>query len=233
MKIEILGVKIDIIDRQGVITKISEWLRGESQHLVTTINPEFLVEANKNKEFKDVLNFASLNTCDGMGLVLMSGRKLIRVTGVDITEDLLNGKMTGAKLYLLGGSQTSIDKLRKKYSNIVGGRSGGKLKDGKFENQHEIIEDIKSSKANIILVALGQVKQEKWINDNLSKIKQVRVGIGIGGTFDYLSGEFKRPPKVFRSLGLEWLYRLIKQPSRIGRIWRAVVVFPLLVLLKK
>jgi len=77
------------------------------------------------------------------------------------------------------------------------------------------------------------VRQEMWINSNLSLMPGIKVAIGIGGTFDFLSGQIKRAPKWMRNLGLEWLFRLIKQPSRIGRIWNAVVVFGWMVLRKK
>jgi N-acetylglucosaminyldiphosphoundecaprenol N-acetyl-beta-D-mannosaminyltransferase len=96
-----------------------------------------------------------------------------------------------------------------------------------------VIKKINDSGANILLVAFGQVKQEIWIKDNLPLMPSVKVGIGIGGTFDYLTGKIKRPPAWLRRVGLEWSYRLIIMPSRAGRIYNATVKFTWLVLKEK
>ena len=127
--------------------------------------------------------------------------------------------------------------MKDKYpeAQIVGAEDGGKLKSGEWvlEENNKVIENINNSGANLLLVAFGQVRQEMWIDKNLPLMPGVKVAIGIGGTFDFLSGQIKRAPKWMRSLGLEWLFRLIKQPSRIGRIWNAVIVFGWKVLREK
>ena len=226
MKIEILSVKIDQINLSESIKKITDFLNSTKQHYVVTVNPEFVVEASKNEEFKQVLNNASLSTCDGIGLVLVSGGKLKRVTGVELTESLLLEK--GVRVFLLGGEEGSGEKLAAMHSNIiVGFERGGKINQENWEldDNKKVIEKINSSGANILLVGFGQVKQEMWIKNNLSKMSGVKVAIGVGGTFDYLSGNVRRAPKWMRGLGLEWLFRLITQPRRIGRILNATVKF--------
>jgi len=97
----------------------------------------------------------------------------------------------------------------------------------------QIIQAVNTSGAKLLLVAYGAPKQDLWIAKHLSKMPTVRVAIGVGGTFDFLSGTIKRAPRWLRSLGLEWLWRLILQPWRIKRIWTAVVIFPMLVLMSK
>ena len=249
MKTNILGVGIDNLELGQVLNQIEEWINGDNQHLIATVNSEFILEAQKNKEFKDVLNGASLATCDGSGPMWASkflhGQKLARVTGVDLTEALLSppfqggvrGGLPGLKIYLLGGAEGVAQGVKDKYpeAQIVGADDGGKLKSGEWvlEENNKVIENINNSGANLLLVAFGQVRQEMWIDKNLPLMPGVKVAIGIGGTFDFLSGQIKRAPKWMRSLGLEWLFRLIKQPSRIGRIWNAVIVFGWKVLREK
>ena len=242
MKLKILGVNIDKISLSETLNSISGLITGQSQHLIATVNPEFIVEAQKNSEFATVLNSATINTCDGAGLQwaarFLYGENIPRVTGVDLVQELLKSKTGNYKIFLLGGAEGVAAGLRQKYpENIVGAESGGKLnkivKPWVLENNDNIIEKINESGANIILVAFGQVKQEIWILGNLPLIPSVKVGIGIGGTFDYLTGKVKRPPAWMRRAGLEWLYRLVMMPERAGRIYNATVKFAWLILNEK
>lgn len=236
MKQEILGVNLDIIDADQTIEQITNFLELASQNYIVTVNPEFIVEANSNEKFKAVLNKASLALCDGIGLVLVTGGKLKRVTGVDLSERLLGGEIPNSKIFLLGGTGESAKALVLQYpATIVGAEKGGtvNLKTWLLDNNEIIINKINKSGANILLVGFGQVKQEMWLSQNLEKLPNIKVAIGVGGTFDYLSGQVKRAPKIFRSLGLEWLFRLINQPARINRIFNATVKFLILFLFKK
>jgi N-acetylglucosaminyldiphosphoundecaprenol N-acetyl-beta-D-mannosaminyltransferase len=234
MKKEILGVKIDQVYLGDVINNISDFLQSKEQHYIVTVNPEFIVEAQKNNDFKKVLNNASVATCDGFGLSLVSGFKLKRVTGVDLSQDLLDKKWL--KIFLLGGDENSAKKVRENNpTTVVGSERGGKIdkKTWKLSDNKEIIEKINKSEANILLVGFGQVKQEMWIDKNLSKMPNIKVAIGVGGTFDYLSGNIRRAPGWMRNIGLEWLFRLISQPTRITRIFNATVKFLWLFIFKK
>lgn len=242
MKIDILGINIDKVSLIETLEKIGRLIAGESQHLVATVNPEFIVEAQKNSEFAKALNQATIATCDGAGLQwaagFLAGQRLTRVTGVDLTLELLRGEVPGVRIYLLGGADGIAAELQKKYpQSIVGAESGGKLErvgeSWILEDQDKVIKKINGSGANILLAAFGGAKQEIWLYYNLSLMPGVKVGIGVGGTFDYLTGRVKRPPSWMRRAGLEWLYRLIVMPSRAGRIYNATVKFPLLVLKEK
>ncbi|MFA6593990.1 MAG: WecB/TagA/CpsF family glycosyltransferase [Candidatus Buchananbacteria bacterium] len=237
----ILGIKIDELSEVEVLTKIGEWLTAEGQRQIATVNPEFVVAAQSNSEFKNLLNRIALNTCDGFGLVLAARlfhrRRLPRVTGADLSGNLLKGKLPSAKIYLLGGAPGVAEAIRTKFvfNGIVGAEDGGKINaDGKIlEDNGAVIARINSSGANILLVAFGQVKQETWIAENLPWLPGIKVAIGVGGTFDFLTGRVPRAPEWMRSIGLEWLYRLIKEPKRFGRIWRATAVFSWLALKEK
>lgn len=228
MAINILGVKIDNIDLKESLKKIDDFLNSGNQHYIVTVNPEFIVEAQKNEKFKEILNGSSLSICDGFGLVLASGGKLKRITGVDLSEELLKGQINSARIFLLGGAGENAKLLMAGYPQTVSGAEAGGIVNKKnwlLDNNEIIIKKINDSKANILLVGFGQVKQEMWLSKNLEKLPHIKVGIGVGGTFDYLSGHIKRAPKFLRLLGLEWLFRLFTQPKRISRIFNATIKF--------
>jgi N-acetylglucosaminyldiphosphoundecaprenol N-acetyl-beta-D-mannosaminyltransferase len=156
-----------------------------------------------------------------------------RVTGVDLMEEICkNSPKNNLKIYLLGAEEGIAEKVRevleKKYPDIkiVGTFSGTP----KIEDEKEITSKVNDSKAQILFVAYGAPKQELWIVRNLSKMPEVKLAIGVGGSFDFIAGTRKRAPKIMQKLGLEWLYRLLQEPSRTGRIYNAAVKFPIKVL---
>lgn len=229
---------MSLLNKQQTIQLIKDWVSGSQQKIIVTVNPEFLVLAKNNQNFLNILQTADLATCDGFGLklagLLMSGINLPRVTGVDLSLELLQQR--DCKLFLLGSTNEVLEKMNKKFvqHNIVGYCSGGLMnEDYQLPQQDKIIEQIKNSGANLLLVAFGQIKQEIWIKNNLHLLPNIKVAIGVGGTFDFLSGKIPRAPKLMRQIGLEWLYRLIQEPSRILRIWRATVVFVLIIIKEK
>lgn len=220
--LNLCGVRVDSISREHALKKIRGFLKDNCQHYLVTVNPEFIVLAQKDKEFREILNQADISLPDGVGIVLFS-RFLAhqikeRVTGVDISRAMM--VIEGAKIFLLGGRGGVVQKIAQKNKNIV----------GFTEDLLGAVDKVNQSGANILLVALGAPKQEKWIKANLAKCSNVKVAMGVGGAFDFLAGRIKRAPKFLQKLGLEWLWRLILQPRRLPRIWRAVVVFPILVL---
>ncbi len=224
----LLGVKIDNLGMLDILCRIEEFLKDGKQHQIVTPNPEFIVLAQKDEEFKKILNEASLSIPDGTGIVFASrflgqGMKE-KVSGADLMEKLLtNNKQqttNNPKIFLLGGKNGAARKISEKFSNIA----------GFTENIDNAVNSINESQANILFVALGAPKQEKWIHYNIAKIPSVKVAIGVGGAFDFLSGKVPRAPKFLQKIGLEWLWRFILQPWRIKRIYNAVVKFPWLVI---
>jgi len=158
-----------------------------------------------------------------------------RITGVDMIKKIAKlAAKNKKKVFLLGAgpgiANKAAKKLKKLYPTlkIAGTHEGTPLK----RDEKEIIKKIKAAKTDILLVAYGAPSQEKWIDRNLKSLQGVKLAIGIGGAFDFISGNIPRAPKEFRKYGLEWAYRLYKEPRRIKRILNATVKFPIKVLFK-
>ncbi len=243
---EILDIRIDNLIKQQTLQKVGEFLNSNKQHTIFTPNPEMLVDAQKDEYFKQVLNSGDLNVCDGFGLSFVSGAK--RYPGVDLMQDICAlAEKEGKSVYLLGSGlnevvEKTVAELKIKYPElkIVGFNKGSKiekLKDCKIkydeEQNDELIFQIMMCAPDILFVAFGHGKQEKWIYENLSHLTSVKIAMGVGGAFDYISGKTKRAPLFLRQIGLEWLYRLIKQPSRLSRIFKATVTFVYYIFFKK
>lgn len=230
---KIINVKIDEFSFSEVMEKITVFLSGDKMHQIATVNPEFIMTAQKDTAFKDILNSTDLNVPDGFGLQCAAfyKRKKIgkRLTGVDLTWEMAKlAAEKGYSIYLLGGrpgvAEMTANRLRYLYRNLkIAGTYAG------TPDEEGIIERINSTNADILLVAFGAPKQEKFIAKYKNELK-CKVAMGVGGTFDYISQKVRRAPKWIRSLGLEWLYRLIQQPLRIRRIYTAVIKFPLAVI---
>ncbi|MCK5122903.1 MAG: WecB/TagA/CpsF family glycosyltransferase [Candidatus Pacebacteria bacterium] len=234
-QIKILGVKIDKINNQKILDKVEGFLLSNKQNYIVTLNSEIILKTQKDEEYFHILNNADLSITDGIGLKLaglVSGCNIERIPGADLTKQILqiaqNKKLKIAVLNWRGGlsEKEDIEKaLIKKYHGL-----------------EFIIEDIERDFVNftetesfvnlqnfepaILFVALGAPYQEKLIYHNLSKIPSVKLALGVGGSFDFISGKIKRAPLLFQKLGLEWLWRLIMQPKRWKRIYNAVIVFP-------
>jgi N-acetylglucosaminyldiphosphoundecaprenol N-acetyl-beta-D-mannosaminyltransferase len=232
----ILGVRVDKVDKSLALSNVADFLASHEGHMIFTPNPEMLVDAQKDLYFKEVLNAGDLNLCDGRGLALVAKESIERIPGVDFMIDICEFAAGENKsVYLLGSGSSEVlkeckNKLLAKFPNlkIVGMHPGIHIaNDFTFDSDANdaIIDDIILSAPDILFVAFGHKKQEKWIYGFLPELPSVRVAMGIGGSFDFISGKVKRAPAIFRRLGLEWLYRLVREPRRIKRIWKATVVF--------
>lgn len=236
-------VKIDSLIIDEAYTKAHDFLYNGKQNLIFTPNPEMLVDAQFDEYFKKVLNNGDLNLCDGFGISLLSGGKIKRITGVDFVYKLCELALKENKtVFLLGSSSREIlaktvENLKKQFPKlkIAGFHPGPDIDFLVVEDKNTIlpepeandqaIHEIIMTAPDILLVAFGHNKQEKWIYENIKNLPSVKIAMGVGGTFDYISGGVRRAPCFMRKIGLEWLYRLIRQPSRISRIWKATVVF--------
>jgi N-acetylglucosaminyldiphosphoundecaprenol N-acetyl-beta-D-mannosaminyltransferase len=242
-RIDILGVGVDSGSRQEILKKVAQLLGDGKKHYIVTPNPEFVVLARKDKRFARILAEADLAVPDGIGLILASrlfyGERGLkeRVTGVDLMVEICRvAKEEHWSAFFLGAEEGVAEKcarkLKKKYGlTVLGTRSGWANSLGDEENRLAIEKKVGSRNCHFIFVAYGAGKQEKWIRRNLEKIP-VRVAMGVGGAFDFLSGETTRAPRVVRQLGLEWLWRLAKEPWR----WRrqmALLEFTFLVVKRK
>ena len=223
-RINILGVQVDMVTIPEAADKIVEFLSEDKFHAVYTPNSEIIMEAYRDEAFSEVLNEADLLTADGIGVVYASKylKKPLkeRAAGYDIARLLLQKlNYTDHKLFLFGGkpgvAELAMENMNKDYPqlNIVGTRNGyfGE------EDEDEIIAQINESGADILFVCLGAPRQEKWIYKHKDKLK-VKVAMGVGGSIDVFAGTVQRAPEFFCKTGLEWFYRLMKEPWRAKRM---------------
>jgi N-acetylglucosaminyldiphosphoundecaprenol N-acetyl-beta-D-mannosaminyltransferase len=225
-KITILGVDIDNITltEAGEITKELINKSNKACQIIVAPNTEFIMQAQKDKEFFDILKQAKLATPDSVGVTI--GAKLQnkkfkeRIPGQAYFREVFRvAEKEGFTIYLLGGKDDvpikAKEKLEKDFPNakIVGVHEGFFEKD----SEEDVIKEINALEPNILFVAMGAPRQEKWIYKNKDKLK-VDVSAGQGGTFDYEAGKIQRAPVIFQKLGIEWFWRLLKQPSRIIRM---------------
>lgn len=223
MKTNILGVDVDVVEFNEAVKAVLSFLDGNGPRTVFTPNPEMIMLACKDAGLKDILNLADLVVPDGVGVVLASKLNKVkikeRVAGYDLVQSVFNEiKDRDVSVYFLGSApgvaEEAAVKMMEKYKGlkIIG------TSDGYFDEKKEmlIIDDIKQKNPDIILVGMSMGKQEKWIDLHKHELS-AKVLIGVGGSFDGFSGRVKRAPDIYGKLGIEWLYRLIKQPSRIKR----------------
>lgn len=231
---KVLGVEITPGTRRDLFNTVAQHLRtGEGLLHVVTANPEYVMTARKDLEFAQSLESAGVVTVDGAGLaiamrLLHSGIESERYTGVMLTPDMAQlSAETGAGIFLLGaGPGVAYDaakKLRHDHpgTNIVGTWADGSPRAG---HDDESIRRVRESGASIVLVAYGAPAQIHWIQRNFADLEAsgVKVVAGIGGALDYISGHTPLAPLLVRRLGLEWLYRLAREPWR----WRRQLVLP-------
>lgn len=225
-KVRILGIDVDNInvDEAGEITKELIENSNKSCKVIVAPNTEFIMMAQKDEEFYNILRGADLATPDSVGVMI--GGKLQkkpfkqRIPGQMYFRKVLEvGEKEGWTFYLLGGKDDvpslAAENVKKIYPNIkiVGYHEGFFEKD----SEEDVIKQINELKPNVLFVAMGAPIQEKWIAKHKHELK-VDVAAGQGGTFDYEAGKIQRAPVVFQKLGIEWLWRLILQPSRFFRM---------------
>ena len=222
MRTDVLGVAFDDVTLDEAVDRALAMLEEDGPHMVATPNPEIVQRAQKDREFAGILAQADLVIPDGVGVVYAAkilGRPLKgRVPGIDFASALI-GRMagTGRRLYLLGAApgvaeQAAVN-LRAKYPGLV--VCGAH--DGFFQDDASPAAAIKAARADVVFVCLGFPKQEKWIAAH-GREAGARLYVGLGGSLDVFAGRVERAPESFQRLGLEWLHRLIKEPSRIGRM---------------
>ena len=231
VKKNILGVDITYATKEEVLEYIGLVLENKSQKLsIVTPNPEMVILASKSKEFREILNNADLALCDGVGLLIasqiMAKPLKERISGIDMMDSLCEMACDKAlSIGLLGAGPGVADKaakcLREKYKELKINFIASEWNPNIFPRQG----------LDILFIAYGFPKQEQWIAKHLS-ILPIRVAMGVGGSFDILSGNIRRAPFIVRMMGFEWLYRLIRQPWRWRR-QRALLSFIKLVFMAK
>lgn len=224
----VLGYEIDLLSFQDSIDFAMSKINKEKGLHIITINPEIIAVADKNKELADIIKRSELVLPESSGIksaLRYKGIKQEQIPGIDFAKKLLeyceqnnySVALIGAKKNIL---EKTIENLRKEMPslNIV------YTQDGYYENENIVVNELILKSPQVVLCALGVPKQELFINECRKKYKKA-IYIGIGGSFDVWAGAVQRAPKIFQTLGIEWVYRTMKQPSRIKRIYKALPVF--------
>lgn len=231
--VKLLGTSISTSSKEEVLEYILKRLSGPSKKFyIVTPNPEILVYASTSRSYQEILNDASVSLPDGVG-VLVSGKILkkgikSRITGIDLMLELVaECAKRGLSIGLLGGMGGVAEKtskcLREKYPNLIVNFASdewdAQITDYRLqiaESKKSEIRNQKSYHIDILFVAFGAPKQEEWIAKNLPSL-DVTAAMGVGGAFDYIAGRVPRAPKVVRQVGMEWAFRLLRQPWRARR----------------
>ena len=235
VQVNILGIRVDAVTMTMALNRVEAFIRERQPRLVATANAEMVMLAQEDRLLADILNSADLVLADGAGVVWAAKRLGSgvpeRVAGFDLTQELLaRAAISGYRIFWLGAApgiaETAAQNAAQRYPELV---TVG-IHDGYFAPEDQtIIQIVRDARPDILLCALGVPKQEKWLREHLDQL-QVPVAIGIGGTFDVMAGKARRAPVWMQRAGLEWSYRLIRQPSRLMRML-ALPKFALRVLL--
>ena len=239
MKINIASTRLD-----KVLLRVEKFISDNTKFYIVTPNPELILMAQKDKKLENALNGATLSIPDGIGLKLAVPDLNIIKGRVLFSELVTLATSNNWKVFLLGGlgneAQAATQKLLKTNPQLqIQSFKGPKLDNNAQpatetdkKLQREAIEKINKFAPHLLFVAFGNPKQEIWIHENLSRLN-IGGAMAVGGAFRYVAGISPLPPDPMTALGLEWLWRLVTEPARIGRIWNATVVFPFKVLLSK
>lgn len=230
-KINVRGINFDNVTLAEAAALLGEHIEnGEGMMGVYTPNAEIVQLCIEKNEYYELINSAELIVPDGIGVIkaakILGTPMKERVPGVELGEKMIEYcAKNGHKVYFLGGkpgvASLAAENMAKKYPGleIVGTGDGYFKKEG--EESERVIDEILSSEAELLFVCLGVPVQEKWIFENRNRLSEkVKVCMALGGSLDVYSGNVKRAPVFFRKTGLEWLYRFIKQPSRVGRMMK-------------
>ncbi len=237
--VNVFGLVIHGLDSKEVVSRIETQTESGKFCRIVTANPEILLEAKRNPAYWETLRGADLRLVDGFGLQLVGwlfGSSLKRVTGVDLSEYILaHAERRNWSVALLGGKNGVADRaawqMRQRHPRlrITSYEAGIVTNEGMGDEQtNAALSRLIRIPPDILLVGFGHPKQEEWIAKNAGNIHGLKAAIGVGGTLDYWAGSADRAPKILRSVGFEWLWRLVQEPTRIKRIFRAVIIFPLL-----
>jgi N-acetylglucosaminyldiphosphoundecaprenol N-acetyl-beta-D-mannosaminyltransferase len=226
--ISILSVPVHDVTTEETLSLIDQFVREQTPHQLCTVNPEFIMAAQRDADFRQILQQSALNLPDGIGVVWAAKRVghplRERVAGSDLVGLMADrAQVTGWRIFLLGAAEGVAERaaiiLRERYpqTHIVGTYAGSP----RPEEAADIAARIRSSEADVLLVAYGAPQQDKWIARHIEQTG-VAVAIGIGGSLDFIVGTQQRAPQWMQRVGIEWLYRLAREPWR----WRRQLALP-------
>ena len=235
-RVELLGFGIDKFDFDGAINFALDLIKTKKGGQIVTINPEMIENGLKNPEFAETLNSADLVIPDGVGVkigLILKGINIQRIAGIEFSHKLIEECATNKFPIALIGAKPHI--IYQAQENLQAEFPDLKItyfQNGYFSDKQRVLAELKEKSPKLILVALGSPKQEDFIKEARLLLPQSLM-IGVGGSFDVWSGNVERAPIAFQKLGLEWLYRTIKEPKRIKRIFPTLPRFILRVMFSK
>lgn len=230
--VNILGIKISDLKKKELLERINYFLNSNKSNYLVTPNPEIILTAQEDKELFKILNEADLAPADGFGLLLASalqGKRINRFSGSDLTPVIISlAEEKKFKVFIANfkhglSSSSDIEKMLKKNYPALEFLILD-IERNKELNREDFLR-VSDFSPQIMFCSLGSPFQEYFIYNNFRKINSLKLSLGIGGSFDFLTKKTTRSPLFFRRLGLEWLWRLVLQPKRIKRIYNATVVF--------
>lgn len=223
-RIDVLGVGFDNVTMDGAVSAALALIGAGSGRYVVTPNPEIVMLAREDARLRAALQGAALVLPDGIGIV--KGAQILgtplhgKVPGIDFAAGVLAGLAAAeGSVFLLGAKPGVAEKAAAALSARYEGLRIAGVNDGYFSDDGPVIEKINAASPDLLLVCLGAPKQEFWMQDHEGRLK-VGLMAGLGGSLDVFAGEVRRAPESWQKLGLEWLYRLIREPKRIGRIMK-------------
>ena len=239
-RLKILNVWVDPVDMDQALSRIGKFIeKGDRCHSVFAVNPEKNFSVPKDPVLYKTFRSADLLIPDGIGIVLavriLYNLRLSRVPGVELMNNICKlSAQKGYKIFIYGAregvSKSSVELLQNNYPGLkIVGRANGYVKETEMD---DLIGKINVSEADILFLALGSPRQERWFASHGNSLKTIRVCQGIGGTLDTITGAVKRAPEIWQKIGLEWFYRLISEPKRIKR-QRVLPLFAAMVIISR
>lgn len=217
----ILGMPLHCVSMSEAVDRIGGFIDSRRPHLVVTLGTEMVMNARTDSAFREVAAHADLLVPDSIGVVWAARRQgftLDRVAGIDMLGALAaRGAREGWRFFFLGGTPGVADEAAARLVERNPGLVVAGCHDGYFKDDAPVVEAVKAARPDILLAALGSPRQEIWCRTHADALG-VPVAIGVGGSFDVLAGRVERAPAWMRRFGLEWLHRLIRQPSRAHRM---------------
>ena len=236
-KINILGINITLNSKKDVLEKVELFFNDGNQHQIVTPNPEIILHAHGDEEYFYILNKADIAIPDGMGLKvagLILKKNIKRIAGSELLKDILEFASEKNKKVVIFNWKKGLSKKDEiiKKLKILYPKLNFIVEDIDREWSLPYYKQVNLFKPEIAIVTLGFPQQDKFVFHELPKMPYMKLGIGVGGSIDYLTGKIKEPPRIFRTLGLEWMWRFFNifrytnKTKRLKRIYNAVVVFP-------
>ena len=224
MRIDVMGVGFDSLTIEEAVQRAKKLMAERRAAYVVTPNPEIVMACRDRAETMEAVKAADLVLPDGVGVVY--GARILgtplkqKLPGIDFIQALMaDMAQEGKSVFLLGAKPGVAEKAGERLETMFPGLVIAGAHDGYFKDDAPVIEAVNAAQPDLLLVCLGAPKQELWMQRN-QNVLNIGLMAGLGGSLDVFAGNVKRAPKLFQKLGLEWFYRLLKEPKRIGRMMK-------------